>query len=77
MNMPVYYKGHLLGTPLKVDLLVGKLVIVENKFVMFYNPIFEAQTLTYLRLANLKLGLVIDFGEKFVKDGVYRVANKL
>jgi GxxExxY protein len=42
-----------------------------------YNSIFEAQVLTYLRLTNLKLGLVINFGEKYVRDGVHRVANKL
>ncbi|MCB8943304.1 MAG: GxxExxY protein [Ardenticatenaceae bacterium] len=77
VEVPVYYKGHLLGTSLKVDLLVEKLVILENKSVTIYNPIFEAQTLTYLRLTNLKLGLVINFGEQYVKNGIHRVANKL
>ena len=77
VEVPVYYKGHLLGTPLKVDLLVEKLVILENKSVIIYNPIFEAQTLTYLRLTNLRLGLVINFGEQFVKKGIHRVVNEL
>ena len=53
------------------------LVIVENKAVINYNPIFETQTLTYLRLMDLRLGLVINFGEKFVKRGVHRVVNNL
>lgn len=77
LEVPIRYKGHPLTSPLRVDLLVEKLVIVENKAVVTYNPIFEAQTLTYLRLMNLRLGLVINFGEKFVKRGVHRVVNGL
>lgn len=75
--VPLKYKEQFLATPLRVDVLVEKLVIVENKAVTTYNPIFEAQTLTYLRLMNLRLGLVINFGEKFVKGGVHRVVNGL
>jgi GxxExxY protein len=77
VEVPVNYKGHKLATPLRVDLLVERLVIVENKSTVNYNPVFEAQTLTYLRLMNLHLGLVINFGEKFVKDGIHRVVNNL
>jgi GxxExxY protein len=77
VSVPIYYKDHLLGTPLRVDLLVEKQVILENKSVLIYNPIFESQILTYLRLTNLKLGLVINFGEQYVKNGVHRVANNL
>ncbi len=77
VEVPVNYKGHNLATPLRVDLLVERLVIVENKSVVTYNSIFEVQTLTYLRLMNLRLGLVINFGEKFVKDGIHRVVNNL
>ncbi len=77
VEVPVNYKGHNLATPLRVDLLVERLVIVENKSVVTYNSIFEVQTLTYLRLMNLRLGLVINFGEKFVKDGIRRVVNNL
>lgn len=75
--VPLKYKEQTLATPLRVDVLVEKLVIVENKAVVTYNSIFEAQTLTYLRLMNLRLGLVINFGEKFVKEGVHRVVNGL
>ncbi len=42
-----------------------------------YNTVFEAQTLTYLRLTALKLGLVINFGQRLVKDGIHRVVNGL
>src|SRR3972149_2171357 len=58
--VPVRYKGHVISTPLRLDLIVGKLVIVECKAVMDYNPIFESRILTYLRLTGLKLGLVIN-----------------
>ena len=76
-EVPVVYKGEQLAYPLRLDLLIDNRIIVEVKSVATYNPIFEAQLLTYLRLMNLKLGLVINFGEKMVKDGVHRVVNGL
>jgi GxxExxY protein len=74
---PIVYKGKTLATPLRLDMLVEGLVIVENKATTAYSPIFEAQALTYLRLRNLKLALVINFGERYVKDGIHRVVNGL
>ena len=74
---PIVYKGRTLGTPLRLDMLVEGLVIVENKAITAYNSIFESQALTYLRLRNLKLALVINFGERYVKDGIHRVVNGL
>jgi GxxExxY protein len=56
---------------------IGGLVLVDNKSVNDWNPVFEAQMLTYLRLTGLKLGLVINFGERYVKNGIYRVVNGL
>ena len=73
--VPIVYKGNALAAPLRLDVLVEKKVVVEVKSVMQYNPIFEAQVLTYLRMLNLKLGLVINFGERLVKDGIHRVVN--
>jgi GxxExxY protein len=75
--VPIVYKGMTLGTPLRLDLLVVNLVIVDCKATIDYNPIYETQLLTYLRLTNLKLGLVINFGEKYVRNGVKRVVNGL
>jgi GxxExxY protein len=75
--IPLGYKGISLATPLRVDVLVNNLVIVECKAVTEYNPIFEAQALTYLRLTGLRLALVINFGAKYVKQGVKRVVNGL
>jgi GxxExxY protein len=76
-SVPIDYKGRLLATPLKIDVLVNDLVIVECKATMEYNPVFEAQALTYLRLTGLKLALVINFGMKYVKTGIKRVVNGL
>jgi len=75
--VPVSYKGHELATPLRLDLFVEKMVVVEVKAVTLYNPVFETQALTYLRMLKLKLAMVINFGEKMVKDGIHRVANGL
>jgi GxxExxY protein len=76
-TVPVIYKGETLRDPLKLDLLVGRLVIVECKATTIPNPVFEAQLLTYLRLTNLKLGLLINFGHRYVKNGIVRVVNGL
>lgn len=75
--VPITYKGWKLSTPLRLDLLVEKCVIVECKATTNYNSIFETQLLTYLRLTDLRLGLVINFGEAYVKNGLKRVPNQL
>ena len=71
------YKGRILQKPLRLDMKIGGLVLVDNKAVHERHPVFEAQMLTYLRLTGLKLGLVINFGERYVKNGIYRVVNGL
>ena len=77
VNLPIPYKGQTLASPLRIDLIVSGKVIVECKAASQYNPIFEAQLLTYLRLTGLKLGLVVNFGERMIKDGIHRVVNGL
>ena len=77
VEVPITYKNQQLATPLRLDILVNELVIIEIKATTTYNPIFETQALTYLRLLNLKLALVINFGERLVKNGIHRVVNKL
>ena len=77
VELPIVYKGQRLSSPLRVDLIVDEKVIIECKATTDYNSIAEAQTLTYLRLTNLKLGMVINFGERFVKNGIHRVVNGL
>lgn len=73
----IVYKGRTLRKPLRLDMKVEELVLVDNKAVTEWNPIFEAQMLTYLRLTGLRLGLVINFGERVVKHGIHRVVNGL
>jgi GxxExxY protein len=73
----IVYKGKVLRKPLRLDMRVEKLVLVDNKAVIEWNPVFEAQMLTYLRLTGLKLGLVINFGERILKAGIHRVVNGL
>jgi len=74
--VPIIYKEIELATPLELD-LSNDLGIVECKATSKYNDILSAQALTYLRLMNLKLGIVINFGERMVKDGFHRVINGL
>ncbi len=76
-SVPIRYKNHELATPLRIDIVVGQLVIVECKAVVDYHPVFGAQALTYLRLTGLKLALIINFNEQLVKNGIHRVVNKL
>lgn len=77
VGFKVVYKGQELDKRLVLDVLVNDILIVEVKAVATYHTIFESQLLTYLRITNRKLGLVINFGETYVKDGVHRVVNNL
>ena len=77
VSLPLVYKGVELSAPLRIDLVVSGKVIVAWKSTSRYNQIFEAQTLTYLRLSGMKLGMVINFGERVVKNGIHRVINGL
>lgn len=58
-----------------VDLLVERLVVVELKSVVELAPVHKKQVLTYLRLLNLEVGLLINFGAPLVKDGIHRIVN--
>jgi GxxExxY protein len=75
--LPIVYKGTELASPLRLDMLVNDLVIVECKAVPQYNPIFQAQALTYLRVTGLKLALIINFGSDVLRTGIRRVVNGL
>ena len=73
--VPVKYKGVVVGDPLRIDILVEGKVIIECKATEKDNPIFAVQTLTYLRLLNLHLGLLINFGKETLIAGYKRVVN--
>jgi GxxExxY protein len=67
----VSYKGHAVGD-LRLDLLVENLVVVEIKSVERIDPVFEAQVLSYLKLSGKRLGLLINFNNRLVKNGIQR-----
>ena len=71
VQIPVLYKGRHLGD-YRLDLLVEDMVVVEIKSVERYDPVFEAQLLTYLRLTEKRVGLLINFNNRLVKDGIKR-----
>jgi len=69
--IPVFYKGRLIGEH-RLDFLVEDAVVVELKSVERFDPIFEAQILTYLRLSGKHRGLLINFNSRLLKEGVKR-----
>jgi len=77
VSVPLAYKGRDLGSDLRLDLIVNQKVIVEVKATSTHNRVYEAQTLTYLRLLDLRLGMVVNFGRPRVTEGIRRVVNGL
>jgi len=75
VSLPVIYKEKRLDIGYRLDLLVENEVIVELKTVDAFAPIHMAQLLTYLKLTDRKLGLLINFNTILLKDGVQRVLN--
>ena len=75
VGVPLTYKGQELGYSYRVDLIVENLVIVEVKAVESVLAVHKAQTLTYMKLAACPLGLLINFNEARLIDGVHRLIN--
>jgi len=71
VKVPVEYRGRFIGDYI-VDLLVEDAVILELKSVERHDPIFEAQILSYMKLTGKRVGLLINFNSKMVKDGIKR-----
>ncbi len=71
----VHYKGVKIREPLIIDIIVENKIIIEVKATEKESPIHEVQLLTYLRLTELHLGLLINFGSKHIKEGLKRVIN--
>jgi len=71
--VPVYYKGKLLKEKyFRIDILVEKIIAIELKSIYQIFPIDEAQLVSYMKLANLKLGYLINFNEVLLKNGIRR-----
>lgn len=75
--MPLFYEGVAVEVGYKADLIVEDKVIVELKSVEKTAPVHSKQLLTYLKVADKRLGLLINFGEVLIKNGITRVANNL
>jgi len=76
-QVPVTYESVHLDIGFRADLIVEDKVIVELKSVEQIAPVHKKQLLTYLRLADKRLGLLINFGAPLIKDGITRIANHL
>jgi GxxExxY protein len=74
-KLPIIYQGVKIDAGYRLDLLVEDSVIVEIKAIERVLPVHEAQLLSYLRLTNLKLGLLINFNVRLLRDGIRRIAN--
>ena len=74
-ELPIEYKGIKLDCGYRVDILVGNQIILELKSCNELQPIHQAQLLTYLKLANKKVGLLINFNVPVLKDGIKRLSN--
>jgi len=77
VGLPVYYEALKLEIGYRVDLIVSDKVIIEIKSVEALALVHRMQLLTYLRLANLRLGLLINFNVERIRDGIHRVVNGL
>jgi GxxExxY protein len=75
IDLPVHYKNIKLNCNYRIDILVERKVIIEVKAVNILKDVHLAQTITYLKLSNCKLGLLINFNESKIKDGIKRVIN--
>lgn len=73
VQLPLLYKGETVGTALRLDILVDKTVVVEIKAVSRLEGIHEAQLLSYLRLMQCRVGLLINFNSAVLKSGIKRM----
>ncbi|MDO9153567.1 MAG: GxxExxY protein [Paludibacter sp.] len=75
MRLPIVYKGKTLNKEFIIDLLVENEIIIELKAVEIVLPVHEVQLLTYMKLADKKLGYLINFNVPIIKEGIKRKIN--
>jgi GxxExxY protein len=75
VELPIIYKGEELESKYRLDVLVDNQIIIELKACKKLEPIHEAQILTYLKMANLRYGLLINFNVPVLKQGLKRILN--
>jgi len=73
LNLPLIYKGEKVGDDLKLDIWVERKVVIENKHVTKLLPVHEAQLLTYMKLTGSRVGLLINYNNTVLKDGIKRL----
>jgi GxxExxY protein len=76
-SLPLIYKGKELDCGYRLDVVVDYQLIVEMKSVEKIEPIHKAQLLTYLKLSDIRLGLILNFNVTMMKDGIVRMVNNL
>ena len=77
IQLPLIYKGVQLDLGYRIDLLVDNAVVIETKCVEKILPVHEAQLLSYLRLSNKRIGLILNFKTARLRDGIKRMVNNL
>ena len=75
--VPILFRGRSFDEGFRADLVVNDRVIVELKSITALQDVHKKQLLTYLKLTGIKLGLLINFGEALIKNGITRVVNGL
>jgi GxxExxY protein len=75
IGVPLFYKGYNTGKYYEMDILIENEIILEAKAVDKMHPVYEAQMISYLKLANKKLGYLVNFNVPLLKDGFRRFIN--
>jgi GxxExxY protein len=75
--IPVTWDGNSIDESFRADLIVNTQVLVELKSIERLEPVHSKQVLTYLKLSKLPLGLLINFGAPYLKEGINRIVNNL
>jgi GxxExxY protein len=75
--VPVEWDGHVIDESFRADMVINSKVLLELKSVEQSLAVHRKQTLTYLKLTNIKLGLLINFGAELLKNDLHRIVNKL
>jgi len=75
--VPIEWDGHIIDDSFRADMIVNGEVLVELKSVEKSLPVHRKQTLTYIKLANHRVGLLINFGSALLKDDIHRLANQV
>jgi len=76
-SIPVKWDGILIDLGFRADLIIEGKIILELKSVEMLAPVHSKQLLTYLKVTGMKLGLLINFNESLIKDGIFRIVNGL